>query len=100
MMLTLHQADEMLGRYSGFVTRNAERTVRARGVVEDPEHPGRYTVQGSRQYVVHLYDGHLTCTCVNGQHTGGQPTCYHSAAVLMVVRDRIVAAERMRRRAD
>lgn len=41
------------------------------------------------KYVVHPADGlpFVSCTCPNGMNRGGRPQCYHSAAVLIILRD-------------
>lgn len=60
------------------------------GKVEDAGRPGLYQVHGSELYVcviVEIDDSRVpgvTCTCPNGSNRSGRPTCYHSAAVLMV----------------
>lgn len=35
----------------------------------------------------------VTCTCPGGLHTGGQPRCYHAAAVVMLLRAQGANAE-------
>ena len=30
---------------------------------------------------------YVSCTCPNGMNRGGRPTCYHTAAVLIILRD-------------
>lgn len=61
--------------------------------VKDAGRPGLYQVEGSDLYVcaiVEIPDSKVpgvTCTCPNGSNRTGRPTCYHSAAVLMVHTD-------------
>lgn len=49
-----------------------------------------YEVMGSDLYVCHVIELEdskvpgITCTCPNGSNRSGRPTCYHSAAVLLV----------------
>lgn len=58
--------------------------------VQSAGRPGLYEVSGSELYVcciVELEDSKVpgvTCTCPNGSNRSGRPTCYHSAATLLV----------------
>lgn len=58
--------------------------------VESAGRPGLYQVHGSELYVCTIIEMEdwatpgITCTCPNGSNRSGRPTCYHSAAVLMV----------------
>lgn len=47
-----------------------------------------YRVRGSKDYRVQVIENRdeapwLTCNCPNGIRKGGEPSCYHSAAVLL-----------------
>lgn len=61
------------------------------GRVKPAGRPGLYDVSGSEPYVCNVIEfgdsdsvPGITCTCPNGSNRSGRPTCYHSAAVLMV----------------
>ena len=66
-------------------------------VQRDAQDESIWWVKGSTgsKYRVQLYDDPehgggvpmLTCSCPNGMHRGGRPTCYHTAAVLIILRD-------------
>lgn len=63
------------------------------GKVKNAGRPELFEVQGSELYVcavIPLEDSvtpGITCTCPNGSNRSGRPTCYHSAAALMVYTD-------------
>lgn len=83
---------ELLGNtgvlWSAESIRKAERLVADEKVHQDAEHDDVFFVEGSQTYRVQT-DGHtwLSCSCPNGQRTS-RPSCYHSAAVLMIIADR------------
>lgn len=62
-----------------------------RGKVTLVREPYLYDVEGSELYTCNVieFEGSdsvpgITCTCPNGSNRSGRPTCYHSAAVLLV----------------
>ena len=57
-------------------------------VLQDDEHEDVWWVKGSLGYRVQT-DGEswVSCTCPNGMRTA-RPSCYHTAAVLLFIRDR------------
>lgn len=66
--------------------------------VESAGRPGLYQVHGSELYVCTVIELEgsktpgITCTCPNGSNRSGRPTCYHTAAVLMVHTERDIEA--------
>ena len=84
-------AEELLGdsgiEWSHASIRKAEVLIEEGKVHRDPEHPDVFRVEGSKDYRVQT-DGKnwLSCSCPNGQRTS-RPSCYHSAAALMIIRD-------------
>lgn len=75
--------------YSRDSLDKAFKLVKAKRVIPTGRE-GLYNVEGSDLYVctiIELEDSKtpgITCTCPNGSNRSGRPTCYHSAAVLMV----------------
>jgi hypothetical protein len=51
----------------------------------------KWEVSGSERYIVFQLEGPesgtpwLTCDCPNGLARGGRPSCYHTAAVMMLI---------------
>lgn len=59
--------------------------------IRDAGRAGLFDVHGSDLYVCNIVELEgstglpaVTCTCPNGSHRAGRPTCYHSAAAIMV----------------
>lgn len=82
-----------MSEFQELIERNYSETIAAKGqklleqdegVTADEEASMVWWVLGSnrRKYRVQLVAGpSFTCTCPNGQAKGGEPTCYHTAAV-------------------
>lgn len=80
--------------YSQNTLVKAKKLVENEEVEQDPEKSGVYLVRGtSRHYRVQVTTSEesgeepvyiVTCDCPNGMARGGMPSCYHSAAALMV----------------
>lgn len=70
--------------YSGYSQGKAIELYDKGGIVKDTETESLvFKVEGANTYRVQLYPGAgMTCTCPNGMARGGQPSCYHTAAVL------------------
>lgn len=89
---------ELLGetgvRWSAESIRKAERLISDEKVHRDADHDDVYFVEGSggQNYRIQT-DGHTwaSCTCPNGMRTS-RPSCYHLAAVLMLIADREAGA--------
>lgn len=86
-----HQSDEDMDElYSVESLTKAVDLVRGEKVKPMLGREGIYEVVGSDLYVCHIIELEgskvpgITCTCPNGQNRAGRPTCYHSAAVLLV----------------
>lgn len=83
--------EELLGdtgiRWSSESIRKAEDLVLLGRVHRDADAPEVFFVEGSQIYRVQT-DGeeYITCTCPNGMRKG-RPHCYHTAAVLIMIRD-------------
>lgn len=89
--------NELLGntgiRWSAESIGKAEDLVYHEAVKRDPDHEDVFWVKGSERYRVQT-DGEtwLSCTCPNGQ-ARSRPNCYHTAAVLILIRDERAAKE-------
>lgn len=89
---------EQLDRYSPRVLDKAYDLKDSDRFERDEEHSTVFWVIDPkpywRRYRVQVYDGgYSTCTCPNGGHRGGEPTCYHTAAALLVLEEEDHAAE-------
>lgn len=89
--------------YSDNVLAKGRKLLESGKVVQDADRPSVFEVRGSRPYTVtHIEttpddeDGNpqddqgiawLACTCPNGSARGARPNCYHTAAVLLFIRD-------------
>lgn len=75
--------------YSGESLGKAFKLVKAKRVIPTGRE-GLYNVEGSELYVCNVIEIEdsvvpgVTCTCPNGSNRSGRPTCYHSAATLLV----------------
>lgn len=90
--------------YSDNVLAKGRKLLESGKVVQDADRPSVFEVRGSRPYTVtHIEttpddeDGNpqddqgiawLACTCPNGSARGARPNCYHTAAVLLFIRDK------------
>jgi hypothetical protein len=88
--------DEAVDRtYSASVQAKAFDLAESGRLRRDAEMPTRFRIPGSKadtSYRVQVLPGSedaipwVTCSCPNGMNKGGRPTCYHSLAALLVIR--------------
>lgn len=85
------RGEELLGgtgvRWSSESIVKAERLIEDGKVHRDREKDDVFFVDGSHTYRVQTDGEHwASCTCPNGMRTS-RPSCYHIAAVLMLIQD-------------
>lgn len=81
--------ETLLEPYSDAVKDKAADAVHRGDVFQDKRGEGIFWVNssdGSKVHRVQLWPTYnLTCTCINGSNLGGEPRCFHSAAVLLTL---------------
>ena len=75
-------------RWSAESVKKAEDLVDSEKVRRDKDHDDVFFVEGSTEIYRVQTDGEswITCNCPNGMHLS-RPVCYHTAAVLIRIRD-------------